>query len=78
MLITPGCTTATRLTLSISRILFILVKTRTIPPRTGTDPPARLVPAPRAVTGIFSREATFMIRETSSVLTGRSATSGIA
>ena len=43
----------------------------------GTDPPVRLVPAPRGVTGIFSREATFMILETSSVLTGKSTTSGI-
>ena len=75
-LTTPGCTTAQRLALSTSRILFSLLRAIMIPPCLATDVPLRLVPAPRGMILIFSREAIFMILEISSRLPGSITASG--
>ncbi len=74
---TPGCTTAVRSTGSIDTMRSIRVSASTTPPRTGTAPAARLVPAPRGTTGMPNRLAHRRIRDTSSVLPGRTTACGM-
>ncbi len=50
---------------------------RRMPPNTGTAPPDSPEPAPRGVTGMRSRFASFMIAAISSALAGFTTTSGI-
>ena len=57
--------------------MFIFSVDRTMPPQIGTQPPTRPVPAPRTVTGMRSEEQSFMISETSSVLSTSTAASGM-
>ena len=55
---TPGWTTATWLSVSISRISFIRSNDTRIPSGLGTDAPESPVPLPRATTGIRFSSAT--------------------
>jgi hypothetical protein len=48
---TPGSTTAMRKAGSSFKIRFSLLSAITIPPATGSEPPERLVPLPRATNG---------------------------
>ena len=57
--------------------MFIRSVLSTMPPWMGTQPPTSPVPAPRTVTGIFSRLHSFMMAETSSVLSTRHIASGM-
>ena len=77
-LITPGCTTTTRLSASISRMRFIRVSTMSTPPRTGTVPPARPVPEPRGTTGTSWSAAICTAAATSAVVRGKTTASGSA
>ena len=49
----------------------------TTPPAMGVQAPARPVPAPRQVTGMWFSLQIFMMAETSTVLVTSTATSGI-
>ncbi len=73
---TPGSTVAVKFSLSTLTILLNFVITITMPPCQGTDPPLTFVPPPLGVTGIFSALASFIIRDTSSVVVGKTTTSG--
>ena len=61
-----------------SRIRFMRVRSMTIPACTGTESPERPVPAPRGVTGILSRLASFMTSETCAVVSTHTAHEGRA
>ncbi len=74
--ITPGCTRAHMLTLSISRMRFMRTMLSTMPPASGIEPPARPEPAPRETMGTRYCDATRMIAATCSVLRGRITQSG--
>ena len=50
---------------------------KTTPPKSGTLPPTRPVPAPRTVTGIVCSLQILMICDTSLVLAGKTTTSGL-
>jgi hypothetical protein len=76
--ITPGSTMTYPLFLSISRILFILLRSSKIPPFAANAPPTALVPDPRGVTGIFSLLARLRILEMSSAVLAKTMTSGTA
>ena len=54
------------------------VRSITIPACAGTESPERPVPAPRGVTGILSRFASFMISETCAVFSTHTAHEGRA
>lgn len=77
MVTTPGSTTATRFTGSISRMRFIFSRERTMPPQRGTAAPARPLPAPLGVTGILYFDATFMTAATCSALSAFTTASGM-
>ena len=78
MLTTPGSTTASRLTSSISTMLVMRVSAMTMPPCSAIAPPLRPVPAPRATTGTPWAPAAFTTSETSDVVRGRTTTVGSA
>ena len=67
---------ATRLSVSIFKILFILSRETTTPPSTGREPPEKPEPAPLGITGNASLLASFKIREISSALFGNTTASG--
>ena len=75
-LITPGCTRATRLGRSTSRIFFIRDSPITMQPADGSAPPDKPVPAPRGTTGIPSSRDSFTHAATSSVEPGSTTISG--
>ena len=64
---TPGCTTATRFSVSISRIRSIAVKAIVSPPSIPAAPPDRPVPAPRGTIGTPSSPAIRTSSTTSAV-----------
>jgi hypothetical protein len=76
-LTTPGWTMQYRSRVLTSSIRSMRVRDSTMPFPTGTDAPQRLVPAPRAVTGMPSRWATAMIAATALVDSGRRTSSGV-
>jgi len=61
---------------SISSILFMRANERTTPPRAGTAPPHRPVPAPRATTGSPHDFAILTTAATSRVLRGKTTAAG--
>jgi hypothetical protein len=75
--VTPGSTTAVRSTGSIDTMRSIRVKASTMPPRAGTAPAARLLPAPRGTTGMRRSFAHRRTRDTSSAFPGRTIADGI-
>src|SRR5450756_1331183 len=74
---TAGSQTATMLSSSSSRILFIFSRERTMPPYSGTAAPARPEPAPRGVTGMCSLFASFINCTICSSFSALTTTSGI-
>ncbi len=75
-LITPGCTRATRLGRSTSRICFIRDSPITTQPSLGSAPPDSPVPAPRGTIGIPNSCASFTHAATSAVEPGSTTISG--
>ena len=73
---TPGSTTATWFSVSISRMRFIRSKASRIPSATGTAAPESPVPLPRAITGTRCSVATRSTSTTSSVEPGSTSASG--
>ena len=65
--VTPGSTTATWFSVSISRIRFMRSKASKMPSATGTAAPERPVPLPRATTGTLCSLASRRTSDTSSV-----------
>ena len=74
--VTPGWTTARWFSASTERISRIRASPMTIPSATGSAPPDRPVPAPRATNGIRSRAQTRTTAATSSVLAGSTTSAG--
>src|SRR5450830_1077755 len=74
---TAGSQTATMLSSSISRILFIFSNERTMPPYSGTAAPASPEPAPLGVTGMCSVFASFINWAICSSFSALTTTSGI-
>jgi hypothetical protein len=74
--VTPGCTTATWLSASISRIWFIRSNEMSRPFGQGRAAADRPVPEPRAVTGICARVAAANIAATCSAVCGRATKRG--
>src|SRR3954447_12249481 len=72
-LTTPGSTTATRSSSSISSTRFIVDRSSTRPPSTALAPPDRPVPAPRVTTGTRSSARAATTCCTSAVLRARTA-----
>ncbi len=76
--ISPGSAMTYPSCFLISRIRFIRLRSRRIPPFAAKAPPTALVPEPLGVTGIFSALATARILETCSELLAKTITSGVA
>ena len=74
--VTPGSTTATWFSVSISRIRFMRSKASRMPSATGTAAPESPVPLPRATTGTPCSLATLSTSDTSSVEPGRTTARG--
>ncbi len=74
--VTPGSTTATWFSVSISRIRFMRSKASRMPSATGTAAPDSPVPLPRATTGTPCSLASFSTSDTSSVEPGMTRASG--
>src|SRR5450759_3028660 len=72
-----GSQTATMLSSSISRILFILSIESTMPAKSGTALPARPEPAPRGVPGMCSLFASFINCTLCSSFSALTTTSGL-
>ena len=73
---TPGSKVTVRLSVSISRMRLSRSVARTMPPQTGTAPPASPVPPPRTVTGKRWRSASVTICLISSSVSGKTTASG--
>ena len=73
---TPGWTTATRFSRSISRIRSIAVKAMVRPPSIPAAPPDRPVPAPRGTIGTRSSAAIRTSSATSAVVVGKTTAPG--
>src|SRR5262249_51105131 len=73
---TPGSITAKRLRESTGWTFFMRASEITTPPPTGTQPPARLVPAPRGTKGTPSSLHALTTAATCSVVVGKTTTSG--
>ncbi len=73
----PGSTVTMRFSSSKSNILFILVKSRTIPPCIGMAPPKPQLAPPLGTIGIPSSAAILIISEISLELLGFTTKSGI-
>ncbi len=74
--VTPGSTTATWFSVSISRMRFIRSNETTIPSSRGTQAPDRPVAEPRAVTGIPISFAIRRTAATSAAVPGRTTAAG--
>ncbi|CAB4556284.1 unannotated protein [freshwater metagenome] len=73
---TPGCTTAKSSFRETSRICFICIMLNTMPPCNGTVAAHKLLPAPRAIIGVFDCRANLTTSLTSAVECGVTITSG--
>ena len=73
----PGCTTASRLASSISRIRFILVSTTLTPPSTALAAPVRPDPAPRGTIGTPAAAQALTTPDTCSVSSGKTTANGL-
>ena len=73
---TPGCTTASRLPSSISRIRFILVSTTVTAPSTALAAPVRPDPAPRGTIGTPAAAQARTTAATCAVSVGNTTASG--
>jgi hypothetical protein len=77
-LITPTSTTAMRSSGSMRMIRFKRFSVMTIPSATGSDPPERLVPLPRATKGTCISWQILTSAMTSSCVSGTATASGVA
>ena len=75
---TPASTTAIRPAASIRTIRFSRFNVMTMPSFTGSEPPDKLVPLPRATNGSFSAWQNRTIWITSSCVSGTATASGRA
>ena len=73
---TPGSTTATRFSRSISLMRASACVASTMPPATGTAPPVRPVPPARGVTGTSHASAIASVAATSAADAAMTTTSG--
>jgi hypothetical protein len=76
-LVTPGWTTARWFATSTDRIARIRARPMTRPSATGSAPPDRPVPAPRATNGTWSRAHSRTTAATSSVVAGSTTSAGV-
>ena len=77
-LVTPGSTHMRPFSRSISRIRFIRDMTSSTPSSTGSAPPERPDPAPRATHGTCARAQAATTCCTSSAVPGSTAATGVA